>query len=135
MKVSKKGLLAFFLIILFLIALMIVMLTRGNNNLVLLGLLIPLGFIVFIVYKFGKDGVVTLLYVVGGFFLLGSVTMIGNYGYKATISWSEIQNLILNMVAIFTIGLVFILAASFLRKKWKMQVSEKEDIDLSQFIK
>jgi len=132
MVVSKKGLLAFFLIILFLIALMIAMLTTGNNNLALLGLLIPLGFIVFIVYKFGKDGVVTLLYAVGTFFVLGSISMIGN---KATVSWSEIQNLILNMFAVFAIGVILILAAYFLRKKWKMQVSEKEDIDLSQFIK
>jgi len=108
MAVSKLGLLTFGLIILFLIALMVAIVTTGNNDLAYLGLLVPLGLFAFVIYKFGKGGLVTMLYLIGAYFIYGGITY-GNLEGK---------------IIILAIGVILFLAGYFLGKKWNVRISK-----------
>jgi hypothetical protein len=106
MAVSKLGLLTFGLILLFLIALMVVMLTTDNNDIAYLGLLVPLGLFAFVIYKFGKEGLVTILYLIGIFFIYGGIT------------YRDLEGKLI----ILAIGVILFLAGYFLGKKWNVGI-------------
>jgi hypothetical protein len=93
------------LIILFIIVAGIASLSLGKNS-YYIGLLLPVLLFGFLIYKFKKNGIISIIYFLGGAFLL--------YGF-----------FLLNFIGII-IGLIFLGIGFFLSKIWKIDIFKKK---------
>ena len=77
------------------------------------GLLIPLGLFAFIIYKFKKEGVVAILYFLGGLFILSSILS----GYSGIVLY------VLLIIGVVMSGLAYLLA-----KIWEVKLFKKKEV-------
>jgi len=123
MLVNLKKIMGFKLLLkmLGIITLVIVVLVIASlfigENLSYLAYLVPLGLFAFIVYKFGKEGLVSILIFLGGVLILGSV-LLGFLG--------QISDLTLYITLI--IGVILIVIAFLLGKMWGVKIFKKRRI-------
>ena len=85
----------------------IILAVSGVRQASYIGLLVPLGLFAFVIYKFKKEGVVAILYVLGGLFILSSILL--NYA-------EEVRYISL------IIGAAIVGSARFLAKIWKVEL-------------
>ncbi|MEM7826135.1 MAG: hypothetical protein QW451_00705 [Candidatus Aenigmatarchaeota archaeon] len=78
-----------------------------GKNLSILGLLVPIGLFTFVVYKFKKEGVVSILLFVGGLMIMGS--------------FISVESLRVKLIGVF-IGLILEVVAFLLAKIWGVMI-------------
>jgi len=79
----------------------------------LYGMLVPLAFFGIVIYKFKKEGVVAVLYFLGGLIILAGIITFNENGFG---------------FVVMGIGVVLAGVASFLGKKWRIKIFGKKNV-------